>query len=83
MAKYDALRDYLMRRKEREFEITFQEIEKVLGSTLPPSAARPQWWANVKRANTHVQRAAWGAAGYDAFLVVDSKKVKFRRVTTR
>jgi hypothetical protein len=38
MAKYDTLRDHLMQHKEREFEMTFSEIEKVLGSTLPPSA---------------------------------------------
>lgn len=80
MAKYDPLRDHLKRQTAAEFELTFAEIERVLGSKLPASAQRPQWWANVKDANTtHVQRNAWRAANYDAFLISGRDRVRFVR----
>jgi hypothetical protein len=82
MSKYDALRDYLRQRKEPEFSLTFKDIEKIIGTPLPTSADRPQWWANVKDANTtHVQRNAWRDADYDAFLIAGSDRVTFRRVS--
>lgn len=81
MGKYDPLRDYLKRQTAAEFEMTFVEIERRLGAMLPKSAERPQWWANVADpATTHVQREAWRAAGYDAFLIAGKDRVRFRRV---
>jgi hypothetical protein len=67
MSKYSPLRDYLARQRHREFELTFKEIEAIVGVNLPARAGRPQWWANQK-------------AGYDAFPIVGSDKVKFRGV---
>lgn len=79
MAKYDALSDYLKVQRARELTLTFDEIERLVG-LLPRSAERPQWWANVRDPKTtHVQRKAWGAAGYDAFLVAGARKVRFCR----
>lgn len=61
--------------------MTFAEIERVLGAMLPKSADRPQWWANVADAKTtHVQRHAWGSAGFDAFLIAGSDRVRFKRI---
>jgi hypothetical protein len=81
MSKYAPLRDYLMRQRHREFDMTFREVEAVIGAPLPSSAARPQWWANVNdQATTHVQREAWRSAGYDVFLISGSDKVRFRKV---
>ena len=77
--KYDSLRDYLLKQHLREIELTFAEIEKILGARLPKSAERPQWWAN-RAASGRPQREAWRVAGYDAFLVAGSRTVKFRRV---
>lgn len=80
MSRYDPLRDYLRTQKLTELELSFQEIEQLIGGPLPASAQRPQWWANVRDpATTHVQREAWRAAGFDAFLRAGSDKVKFRR----
>jgi hypothetical protein len=78
--RYDPLREYLLNQHLREIELTFTEIEKILGARLPKSAERPQWWAN-QVASSRPQREAWRAAGYDAFLVAGSRKVKFRRVS--
>jgi hypothetical protein len=80
MAKYDPLCGHLRRQRQAEFELTFPEIERILGAMLPNSATRPQWWANVTDPDTtHVQRKAWREAGYDAFLLIGKDRVKFRR----
>ncbi len=80
MSKYAPLRDYLRMQKLREFVLTFKEIENVIGSTLPKSADRPQWWANTKDTQySSPQREAWRAAGYDAFLLHGMDKVRFLR----
>lgn len=81
MGKYDPLRDYLRRQQAGEFELTFAEIERKLGAMLPNSANRPQWWANVTDpSGSNVQREAWRAAGFEAFLVAGRDRVRFRRV---
>ncbi len=51
-----------------EVELSFPDIERIIGAMLPNSAARPQWWANeLSQESRHVQRRAWQEAGYDAF----------------
>ena len=80
MGKYDPLRDHLKRQSKADFELTFREIELVLGCMLPNSAAQPQWWANVKEHDTkNVQQSAWRDAGFDAFLTVGRERVRFER----
>jgi hypothetical protein len=80
MGKYDPLGGYLRRQRLTEVELSFAEIERIIGAMLPGSAARPRWWANVADPDTtHVQRKAWGDAGYEAFLVVGKDRVRFRR----
>ena len=80
MRKYDALSGHLRRQTADELEMTFTEIERVIGAMLPKSASRPQWWANEEAADSrHVQVRAWRNAGYDAFLVRDAERVRFTR----
>jgi hypothetical protein len=80
MAKYDPLRDYLLRQRLQEIILTFREVESILGDRLPAYASKPQWWANIANPkHGRVQREAWRAAGYDAFLLPPSK-VKFCKV---
>ncbi len=79
MSIYDPLRDHLKRHDLRELELSFPKIEEIIGRQLPRSADRPQWWAN-QVAPGHPQREAWRAAGFDAFLIASSRKVKFCRV---
>lgn len=76
-SRYHPLREWLSSQTAREFVASFAEIEKVLGTALPASAERPQWWANTTKAHTNVQREAWRAAGYDAFLLKDQARVRF------
>jgi hypothetical protein len=83
MAKYSPLRRYLKRQKHSEIVLTFSEIEDIIDAPLPRNAETPQWWANIVNPDHgHVQREAWRAAGYDAFLLPPSK-VKFQRVHER
>jgi hypothetical protein len=78
MLTYDPLRDHLRDHNLKELELSFDEIEKLIGKPLPPSAERPQWWAN-QIGGKRPQRDAWRDAGFDAFLVSGSRRVKFRR----
>ena len=79
MAKYDLLEAYLARRTDEEFELSFEEVERILGDALPDSASRPQWWANeTDPDSSHVQSRSWRNAGYDAFLLPHGR-VLFRR----
>ena len=80
MRKYDPLHKYLRRKSAPELEMSFAEIERVLGAMLPNSAVRSQWWANeASEASMHVQRRAWRDAGYDAFLIAGAERVRFKR----
>ena len=80
MAKYDPLRDHLSRQTFDELTMSFTDIRRLVGE-LPKSTERPQWWSNVRDAQTpRVQRRAWRDAGYDAFLLRGAHKVRFKRV---
>lgn len=76
-SKYDPLKEELMSRPKGEFALTFRQIEEVLGFPLPASATTPQWWANVT-GSSHPHSRAWRDAGFDAFLVAGSRKVRFK-----
>lgn len=79
MAKYDPFEAYLSRRSDEEFELSFEEVERIVGDALPMSASRPQWWANeTDPGSSHVQSRSWRNAGYDAFLLPQGR-VLFRR----
>jgi hypothetical protein len=82
MGRYDPLRDYLRGQKFSELVLTFRQVEDIIGMPLPNSAIRPQWWENVTDPNTsRSQRIAWRDAGYDAFLIRDTRKVRFKKVS--
>ena|ERR1700693_6159515 len=59
MGKYSALGDFLRRQKADEIPMTFDRIEKVSGTALPPSARRYRaWWSNNSR-NSVMTKACW------------------------
>jgi hypothetical protein len=64
--KYTLLEKYLSDLPEstREVTLTFDQIEKILADTLPPSAHHHQaWWAN-EQDGRHVVAHAWLNAGW-------------------
>lgn len=62
MSKYDPLSRHL-ESSHGTVELGFNDIEDILKFPLPASARRhAAWWSNS--GGTHVQSAAWQAAGY-------------------
>ncbi|RAK60174.1 hypothetical protein DJ021_10355 [Phenylobacterium hankyongense] len=80
MGKYDPLEGHLRRQKSAIHEMSFRDIERVLGGLLPKSAHRPEWWSNEQiSATRHVQCKAWMRAGYRAFPQTHAERVRFER----
>ena len=80
MNKYHPLRDYLRRQVSPRIELTFVEIERIIGKDLPPSAYAPRWWISGRNCKQKpLWQDAWRSAGYDAMLVPGSDRVEFRR----
>jgi len=63
MAKYDALCVYLKSRSGSVVQLSFEDIDRVVGG-LPASAHNHRaWWAN-ERDGRHVQASGWLDAGW-------------------
>ena len=63
MAKYDPLFEFLCRSGDGPIELSFDEIERLVGP-LPASASKyPAWWSNEAAGGRHVQSHAWLNAG--------------------
>jgi hypothetical protein len=76
--KFEPLAEFLRGQTLSTIELSFPRIEEIIGSKLPKSAYRPQYWANTTAATGPVSSALKGVM-YDSFLVAGSKKVQFRR----
>jgi len=65
--KYEALRAYLAAQPKQQYvvELTFKEIERLLGEPLPDSAydAMGGWW--IRNTENSPQAEAWRNAGFD------------------
>jgi hypothetical protein len=79
MSKYDPLGTFLRNRDANETPMTFAEIERVLGFSLPPKAQNhPAWWSNNPSNNTMTK--VWLDAGYRTERVnVAARKLVFVR----
>ena len=79
MAKYDPLREHLKRSSSEPIEISFAEIDTMVGG-LPESARTYRaWWENEVDGH-HVQARAWLDAGLKVDWVdFSSELVRFRR----
>jgi hypothetical protein len=66
MSKYDPLHKWLSARSESRISVTFTQIEKILGFTLPRTARKESaWWANEDNVTSrHVQCKAWLDVGF-------------------
>jgi hypothetical protein len=77
VAKYEALRDYLMRERENgnhTVDLSFGSIDRIVGG-LPRSARSGRtWWAN----GSNSQAMAWRAAGWHVDAVdMAAQQVRF------
>ncbi len=79
MSKYEALPQFLARKKRAIQRLSFGEIERVLGFKLPKSAYRHEaWWANDAAGHSHAR--AWLKSGWRTETIdLVGRKVTFRR----
>ena len=80
MGKYSRLGEFLRTQRGKEVPMTFAEIERVIGSKLPPNSPQyPAWWSN--NPSNNVMTKVWLAAGFRTEQVdIKSRKVVFRRI---
>ena len=81
--KYQRLYSHLCSLPDREWKVSFADIEAVLGFELPDSARlyRP-WWAN-QAGGGRSQAIAWMAAGWETAKVdIPGETLLFRRRRT-
>lgn len=83
MSKYDPLTDYLRAYPSSEWRCGFDDIESVLGFSLPPAArSHRSWWSN--NPNNNVMTKAWLSAGFLAEQVdMEGERLSFRRAMER
>lgn len=83
MGKYDALGVFLRRWAARnggqEVELTFAQIEGLIGAPLPKAAVHMTWWCD----QSGVQSRAWCDAGFAARLIAHEESVIFGRCHAR
>jgi hypothetical protein len=81
--KYSPLEQYLrdLSKDQKEVTLSFEQIEGILRSKLPPSAyGYPQWWEHETEGN-HLNTRAWTNAGWEIeSLDLQGKRVKLKRI---
>ena len=79
MSKYESLTTYLSAKRQTSILMTFEKIEGVLGTKLPPSAYNHRaWWSNNPTNN--VMTHAWLRAGYKTASVdMEGQKLMFKK----
>lgn len=81
MGKYDALGAFLRRWKTRheaaDADLSFLDVERIIGALLPRGAHHPDWWRNQPDA---VQCRAWLEAGFEAHPFQEAERVRFSRI---
>lgn len=79
-SRYAPLADYLRKSGKAEIPMTFDDIEEVIGSRLPPRAsAHRAWFSNNPTSNPMTR--AWLAAGYrSADVDMAKRKLVFRKI---
>jgi hypothetical protein len=77
MIKYDALFRHLCTIDDGPVEMTFEEIEQLVGP-LPRAAAQRDWWSNDPAARRPSHSRAWLDAGRQVELVDrTNRRVRF------
>lgn len=62
MSKYEPLGQFLRRQKSDSVTLTFDQIEKILGFSLPASQDSYAWWSN--NPDNNVMTKVWLDAGW-------------------
>src|SRR3979490_1938283 len=79
MGKYTPLGDYLPAQERNEVPMTFAQIGRVIGGTLPHSHRYRAWWSN--NAFNSVMTKVWLDAGFrSADVDIEKRKLVFRKL---
>jgi hypothetical protein len=80
VGKYDPLKEFLRGQRANRVELTFAEIERIVGFKLPRSSRDYRaWWSN--NPTNSVMTKAWLDAGFESEQVdMEGRKLTFRRV---
>jgi hypothetical protein len=82
MSKYAPLGEFLRKQRAASIPMTFSQIERIVGTSLPKSKRYPAWWSNNPWNNVMTQ--IWLDAGFETEQVdVEGRKLVFRRVSGR
>ncbi|MFI4935727.1 MAG: hypothetical protein ACHP7N_13975 [Caulobacterales bacterium] len=80
MSKYENLGAFLKASGADEIPLTFDQVEQIVGATLPDSQRYPAWWSN--NPSNNVMTRIWLEAGYRTEGVdITGRKLVFRRAT--
>jgi hypothetical protein len=82
MGKYDPLSEYLRGQRTNRIELTFADIERIVGFKLPRSSRDHRaWWSN--NPTNSVMTKAWLEAGFESEQVdMEGRKLVFRRIAS-
>jgi hypothetical protein len=81
-SKYDPLTTFLSAQQEDVIEVTFSEMEAVLGFKLPKYSKSFEFWANeddFEKPGRHTQSRAWQRAGFKVKHQIEKATVQFIR----
>ena len=83
--KYAPLYRHLKKLRSKEWRATFEEIEEILGFSLPDSARiHSPWWANQGVRGGHSHALSWEMAGWKSLQInMVEEKLAFVRNTQR
>lgn len=79
MAKYEPLVRYLRRQKAAEVDLSFRDIERIVGGLLPKASADLKWWDVGDGPTAPPQQRAFAAAGYVPKPELRAEHVRFVR----
>jgi len=79
MPKYAPLAAFLRRQKRAEVNLTFRDIERIIGGILPKAAGVDGWWRADASGSMTPQHSAWTDAGFVAQPAIKSETVRFVR----
>lgn len=83
LSKYQPLADFLHSYQGDSVQLTFQQLEQIIGDSLPPSSQTWSWWINSD-IPSRPQAGQWLAAGWRrGTLQLSNQIVTFERTTVR
>ena len=80
MAKYAPLASFLRRQKRPEVDLSFRDIERIVGGILPKAAAVDGWWRADPSGPLMPQHIAFADAGFVAEPRTRAETVRFVRI---